>query len=143
MSERSAPIPRSAALTLGQAILGLEVLAALFSTSLVSGLARTGEDGPTQGWIWGIGLGAAALLAVAAGTLGRPWGRVLGWVVQAPMILGGAVSLPVAMVGVVFLGLWIAALRIGGRIDRERAAFRDAPRAAFRDAPPGTSDGAA
>jgi hypothetical protein len=36
------------------------------------------------------------------------------------------ISIPVAAVGVVFLGLWIAALRIGDRIDRERAAFREA-----------------
>jgi hypothetical protein len=128
-------MPRPAALTLGQAILGLEALAALFATSLVSGLARTGAGWPTQGWIWGVGLATAALLLVAAGTLGRPRGRVLGWGVQAPMILAGAVSLPVAMVGTVFLGLWIAALRIGDRIDRERAAYRDAPRPAQRDAP--------
>lgn len=110
MSEGSAPTPRSAALTLGQAILGLEALGALFATSLVSGLVRTGEGRPTQGWIWGVGL---------------------------------VVAVPVAMVGVVLLGLWIGAFRIGDRIDRERAVYHDAPRAAHRVAPRRAGGGAA
>jgi hypothetical protein len=118
--------PRSAALTLGQAILALESLAALFATSLVSGLARVADSSASRGAIWGVGLGVVAALALAAGTLGRPWGRGLGWALQAPMIAAAMISIPVAMVGVVFLGLWIAALRIGDRIDRERAAFREA-----------------
>ena len=117
--------PRSAALTLGQAILVLEALAVLFATSLLSGLARVAEESHSRGAIWGVGLTVIAALAVAAGGLGRPWGRALGWVLQAPMIGAAVVSIPVAAVGVVFLGLWIAALRIGDRIDRERAAFRD------------------
>ena len=130
----AAPPARSAALTLGQAILALQALAALFAASLLSGLAKAGERLPTQGWIWGVGLATAVLLVTAAGTLARPWGRVLGWAVQAPMIAAGVASLPVAVVGVVFLGLWIAALRIGDRIDRERASYRDATRSAHRDA---------
>jgi hypothetical protein len=118
--------PRSAALTLGQAILSLESLAALVATSLVSGLARASEGDASHGTIWGVGLVVVAALALAAGTLRRPRGRVLGWALQAPLIAAGAVSIPVAIVGVVFLGLWIAALRIGDRIDRERAAFHEA-----------------
>jgi hypothetical protein len=117
---------RSAALTLGQAILVLESLAALFGTSLVSGLARVAESGASRGAIWGVGLSVVAALALAAGTLGRPWGRALGWALQAPMIAAAVVSIPVAVVGVVFLGLWIAALRIGDMIDRDRAAFHEA-----------------
>jgi len=130
----AAPPARSAALTLGQAILALQALAALFATSLLSGLSKAGERLPNQGAIWGVGLAVALLLLIAAGTLARAWGRALGWAAQAPMIAGVVVSVPVAVVGGVFLGLWIAALRIGDRIDRERALYREATRAAYRDA---------
>ena len=55
----------------------------------------------------------------------KRWGRWLGWVLQAPLLLAGLVEPAIAIIGLIFLGLWIMALRLGGRIDRERAE-RDA-----------------
>lgn len=129
------PAPRSAALTLCQAILALEALAVLFATAYLAGLSVA--DGPgitTAGPVWGIGLAVAIALVAAAGVQSRRWGRVAGWGLQAPMLLACVVSLPIAIVGVGFVGLWVGALRIGGRIDRERAAHRAGS--------PGAADGA-
>ena len=115
--------PRSAALSLGQGILGLEALAAVFSATYLAGLARSGGLEYSEGTMWGVGLGLAACLIVAAGTLARPWGRTLGWALQVPMLSAAALSVPVAALGFTFVVLWIAALRLGDRIDRERAEF--------------------
>lgn len=136
MSEDLGPAPRSAALTLCQAILALEALAVLFATAYLGGLSIA--DGPgvtTAGPVWGIGLAVAIALVVAAGVQSRRWGRVAGWALQAPMLLACVVSLPIAIVGIGFVALWVGALRIGGRIDRERAAFRVAHLDARSDAP--------
>ena len=71
-----------------------------------------------------IGGGALGLsLVVAAGLQGRPGGAVVGSVLQAPLpVVGLALGQPMLVViGLVFVGLWVIALRLGGRIDRERA----------------------
>jgi hypothetical protein len=72
------------------------------------------------------------MLGYAAGQQKKPWGVWLGWVLQAPLILGFFIDPAITIIGVIFLALWIAALRIGGRIDSERAE-RDAAVAAERD----------
>ncbi|WP_353848722.1 DUF4233 domain-containing protein [Cellulomonas sp.] len=65
---------------------------------------------------------------IAAGMVGRPGGYLVGWVLQGWMV-GAAVVLPrvardvAVLVALVFVGLWVVALRLGGRIDRERAEF--------------------
>ena len=78
------------------------------------------------------------MLGYAAGQQKKPWGKWLGWVLQVPMLLGFLIDPAIAIVGVMFLALWIAALRIGGRIDRERAE-RDEAAAAARAAAQSTS----
>jgi hypothetical protein len=123
---------RSAKLTFTQAILGLEALAALFATLLVVGMSNAGVVKASAGAIWGLGLWLTLMLGYAAGQQKKPWGVWLGWVLQAPLILGFFIDPAITIIGVIFLALWIAALRIGGRIDSERAE-RDAAVAAERD----------
>lgn len=116
--------PRSAALTLGQAILALEAFAVLFAAAyLASTPVTTGAEARTPGPVWGVGATLVVAFVAAAGAQGRPWGRTVGWILQAPMLAAAVVSIPVAVVGLGFVALWLAALRIGDRIDRERAAF--------------------
>ncbi len=84
--------------------------------------------------VFGLGLVAPIVLAVASGALGlsfalaaglvrRPGGYVVGSVLQVPLPLAGLVLGVGSLVaiGVVFGGLWVVALQLGGRIDRERA----------------------
>ena len=123
---------RSAKLTFTQTILGLEALAALFATTFVAGMANAGAVKASAGAIWGLGLWLVLMLGYAAGQQRKPWGVWLGWALQLPLILGFFIDPAIAIIGVIFLALWIAALRIGGRIDRERAE-RDAAVAADRE----------
>ncbi|AEI12622.1 DUF4233 domain-containing protein [Cellulomonas gilvus] len=106
-----------------QTILVLEALCVLFATLVAHGL-RAAEPA----WVWGVGGGLALVMMIAAGMVGRPGGYLVGWVLQGWMV-GAAVVLPrvardvAVLVALVFVGLWVVALRLGGRIDRERAEF--------------------
>lgn len=113
--------PRPATLVFTQAVLALQSLAALFATLLVSGLGKAGTVSVPAGVTWGAGLSLVVLLGYAAGQQKKRWGRWLGWILQLPMLVAAVIDPAIAIIGFMFLGLWIMALRIGGRIDRERA----------------------
>lgn len=66
--------------------------------------------------------GALALaLVLAAGLLRTPGGYVAGSVLQVAVLATGIVVPLMFVVGGIFVVLWVVALRLGGRIDRERA----------------------
>ncbi len=99
-------------------ILSLEVGVVLFAALVLYGL-RLVE--PTV-----LLIGAAALglsLAIAAGLQGRPGGAVVGSVLQVPLPVVGLLvgESMLVVVGLIFVVLWVVALRLGARIDRERA----------------------
>lgn len=119
--EGTARPQRSARLIFTQAVLGLQGVAALFATLLASGLARAGAVDLTQGVIWTGGLGLMVWFFYAAGAQRKSWGVWMGWFLQLPLLLAGIIDPAIAIIGVMFLALWITALRLGGRIDRERA----------------------
>ncbi|MGN8246746.1 DUF4233 domain-containing protein [Cellulomonas soli] len=106
-----------------QTILVLEAFVVLFATLVVRGL-RVHPD-PT---VWAVGGVLVLLLVVAAGWVGRPGGYAAGWVLQgwllaaALLVPAGARDLTVLTV-LVFVGLWVVAVRLGARIDRERAEY--------------------
>ncbi|WP_062377160.1 DUF4233 domain-containing protein [Demequina pelophila] len=112
---------RPARLTLTQSVLALQALGALFAVLVLWGLGRT-DMVDVPAWLtWGGGLGLVVLLAFAAGRQDRRWGTWLGWALQAPMLVAGLIEPTIAIIGAMFLALWVTALRLGGRIDRERA----------------------
>lgn len=112
---------RSALLVFTQATLLLQAFAALFAVLALWGLARAGEVQIAPGALWGLGFGFVALLAFAAGQQGTPRGRFMGWLLQLPMLAAGFVLPAIAVIGVVFLAIWILGVRLGSKIDRERA----------------------
>nr|WP_281372888.1 DUF4233 domain-containing protein [Kineococcus aurantiacus] len=66
--------------------------------------------------------GALLLLClVAAGTLRSRVGYALGWLVQVLLVAGGFVVPIMFVIGLGFAVIWFFALRIGGRVDREKA----------------------
>ncbi|MDN4475735.1 DUF4233 domain-containing protein [Demequina sp. SYSU T00192] len=137
----SARPQRPATLTFCQAVLALQSLAAFFAVLALWGLSRAGETDIPAGLLWGGGLGLVVLLGYAVGQQRKRWGRWLGWALQVPMLLGGFIDSTIAVIGATFLVTWIIGLRLGARIDRERAQ-----RAAAEDAeaPAGdVADGAA
>ncbi|WP_062460630.1 DUF4233 domain-containing protein [Demequina soli] len=122
---------RSATLTFCQAVLGLQALAALFTLLALWGLDRAGEVDIPGAVLWGGGLLLIVGFGYAAGKQATRWGRWLGWALQVPMVLGWFLDSTIGVVGVCFLLTWIVGLRLGTRIDRERAerAAAEAPQA--------------
>ena len=59
---------------------------------------------------------------MCAGLVGRPWGVTVGWVLQACVLLTGLVVPAMLVLGVVFGGLWVAAVHYGRRVDAIKAA---------------------
>lgn len=111
--------PRSARRQFCVAVLSLEVFVVLFAALVVYGLRLA--DPVTLA----VGAGALGLsLALAAGLQGRPGGLVVGSVLQVPLPLAGLwLAMPMlVVVGLLFAALWAAGVRLGGRIDTERAA---------------------
>jgi hypothetical protein len=126
---------RPATLVFTQTTLLLEAFVALFAVLTLWGLARAGHVDVPPAALWGIGFGFVALLGWAAGQQAKPRGRVIGWVLQAPMILAGLILPAIAVIGLVFLAIWITGVRLGAKIDRERAERVAAERAAASEEP--------
>lgn len=107
---------RSPRRTLGATMLVLEALCVFFG-ALVAG--RIGDLG------MGRALGVFGTLAVAllltAGLLRRPVGFVIGWLLQLLVLASGLLLPAMYLVGGAFALLWFAALRVGARVERERA----------------------
>ncbi len=112
---------RPASLVFAQATLALQALAAVFALLTVWGLSRAGQVEVPPGWMWGAGAALVLVLGYAAGQQQKPWGRPLGWLMQAPMICAGLIVPAVSVIGVVFLVVWATGVFLGAKIDRERA----------------------
>ena len=63
------------------------------------------------------------LLFVAAGLIRRPGGFVFGSLMQIAMIAFGFVEPSFFIIGVVLIGLWVAAIVVGRKGEAARAAF--------------------
>jgi Protein of unknown function (DUF4233) len=114
---------RSPRRTLAAATVSLEAFVVFFA-GLVAKDLSTLSSGAALG-IFG-GLAVACLLT--AGVLRRPWGYGFGWLVQAAAIGTGFWVPLMFFLGALFAVLWFVALRLGARIERERAAYA-APKA--------------
>lgn len=109
---------RSARRQFAATILALESLLVVFATLVAFGL-RVAQPA----MIWAAGGTLAVALVVAAGLLRHPGGYLLGSVLQALVLAAGLVVPMMYVIGGVFVVLWVVALRLGGRIDRERAQW--------------------
>jgi uncharacterized membrane protein len=99
--------------------------AILFLQAIVLGLTTPvlvqGDDvSTTQALVIGLGLCVACILV--AGMLRRSWAYYLGWVIQAGALALGFLTPVMIVLGVVFAVLWLTAVRLGGMIDRDKAA---------------------
>lgn len=120
---------RPAVLVFTQAVLLLQAFVALFATLVLWSFARNDLVG-AEWWVVLVG-GLVLMLALfyASGKQSKNWARMLGWALQVPMLAAGLLEPAVAVMGVIFLILWIMALRLGTRIDRERKERDEAAQA--------------
>ncbi len=112
----SAPARRSARHQFAATVLVLEAFVVGFATLVAFGL-RLAEPRV----VWTLGGALVASLVLGAGLLRRPGGYVVGSVLQVAVVGAGVVVPMMAVVGTIFAVLWFTGLRLGGRIDRERA----------------------
>ena len=101
-------------------VLGGEALCIALGALVARGLAATDDTASPTAYLV-VGFGLAALAVVAAGTLRRPWGITLGWLVQALTLLSALVVPLMLVVGIFFLTMWVTCLIQGARIDAEVA----------------------
>lgn len=90
---------------------------------LFAGLVAKDLSSLGAGTALGFGGGLAVACVVVAGLLRSRAGVAAGWVLQALVLVTGFWVPMMFFLGAVFAGLWLTALRVGERIDREKAAF--------------------
>ena len=101
-----------------QTMLVLEAFVVFFATLVAYGL-RVADTAT----VWWVGGSLTVILVVLAGWVGRPGGYVAGSVAQVVVLACGFVVPMMFVVGAVFAAMWVFSLRVGGRIDRERAEW--------------------
>ncbi len=112
---------RPALVVFTQTTLLLESLATFFAMLVTWGLGRASVVDVSTGAVWVAGSALAAAFAFASGRANTRWGRILGWVLHIPLVAGGLWVPAIAFVGLMFLGLYALGVRLGARIDKERA----------------------
>ncbi|SED83227.1 DUF4233 domain-containing protein [Ruania alba] len=111
--------PRPARPLFCTSVLWLEVLLVLFIVLVGYGL-RVAEPA----LILGVGAVMTVLCSVAARMQRTRTGLVLGSIAQVLFLLGGLVIPAMWFIGGIFAVVWIIAVWLGSRIDRERAERR-------------------
>jgi hypothetical protein len=114
---------RSPTRTLSATVLCFEALVVFFGGLVAMQLSDAGR---------GVTLGVPTVLAAAclltAGLLRYQWGFAIGWLLQFAMIATGVLVTAMYFVGIAFMLLWFWGIRLGRRIERDRAAASRARR---------------
>ncbi|WP_336216447.1 DUF4233 domain-containing protein [Nonomuraea sp. LPB2021202275-12-8] len=97
---------------LGASVLGMEAIVAALVTPVA---ISVGGVAPALAVTVGIGL--AVLCVVAAGLLKRPFGYILGSVVQVLAICTGFMVSAMFFLGAIFAALWITAIFVARRVE--------------------------
>lgn len=98
-------------------ILVLEGVLVLFAAVTADGLGAV-----RPGVLWPVAGAMVLVLLVLSRLVTAPGGYVAGSIAQILVLACGLVLPAMYALGGLFLVLWVVALRLGGRIDRERAA---------------------
>ena len=109
-------------------MLQLEAFVVLFAGFALYGLRNSGyEKGPLEfestAALWAVVGVLFVVLLVVARMMGTPVGYLVGSAVQVPVLAMGFLLPMMFVVGGVFVVMWVISIRLGGRIDRERAAY--------------------
>lgn len=116
---------KSSKRALAAIVLSFQAIVIFFATLAAFGLrsADTQSNLPPVEWIWAIGLSFAILAILTPAVLRYRWGYVLGWIVQAALLVSGFWLWGMFVIGTILVGLWIWALIAGGTIDRARQNY--------------------
>jgi len=110
--------PRTLTQKLGSVVLGFEAIVVFLAGLTVYGLKALPETIPPWWGIVGGSVLAVAMIALA-GAIARPGAIVGGWVLQV-LVLAAAFLVPtIALVALIFGGMWAYATIVGARVDRK------------------------
>lgn len=117
---------RGAAESLGAIVLGFESLIAFLAGLVIYGLKAL--PAPIEPW-WGIVAGTvvAALMIATTRVLRHRWGIALGWALQVIVALGALLVPALALVAVIFGGMYGYATIKGAALDRRNAQLAANP----------------
>ena len=106
-------------------ILVLESFVMVFATLVLVGLRNVPDAAPSLplGLLWGLGAAMVVVLMVLSRLVARPGGYLAGSLVQLPVVAAGFLVPMMFVVAAIFVVLWVVALRLGARVDRERADY--------------------
>lgn len=99
-------------------VLVFEALVVVFASLVAKDLSDL-----TTAQAVGGGVVLAVVLALSSGLLGRPGGYWWGSLLQVAVVATGLVVPTMLGLGLLFTGLWVAAVVIGTRIETERAGL--------------------
>ena len=107
---------RSAQASLGQVVLGFELIVVGLASLTIFGL------GALPAWL-ALGGGAAVcvlMLIIIVMMMKYRWAFILGWAVQAIVVLSGFAVTMLFLIGAVFAGIWAFAMTAGARLDSQK-----------------------
>lgn len=115
---------RGAQESLASIVLSFEAVIAFLGGLTIYGLRALPESVPA--W-WGIvaGVVVAALMIVTARLVRHRWGIGLGWALQVLVALGALLVPALALVALIFGGMYAYATIKGGALDRRNARLAD------------------
>jgi len=118
--------PRGAAESLASIVLAFESIIAFLGGLVIYGLRALPE--PIAPW-WGIvaGTTVAVLMIVTTRFLRYSWGVALGWVLQLIVALGAIFVPALALVALIFGGMYAYATIKGAQLDRRNAQLAANP----------------
>lgn len=102
-------------------VLGAEAIVIFFGALVARAVAAAGGDPRAGTYLW-VGSGLAILAVLAAGSLRRPVGVTLGWIVQAATLASALVVPMMLVIGLIFLALWLWCLIRGQQVDTQASA---------------------
>lgn len=105
----------SAILVLEAIVLGLSTLVLVNATHMDKSLGLS------------LGLGLCVLCLLTSGLLRFRWAYSIGWLIQIAAIAMAVKSLTLGFLGLIFMVLWVTAVRLGARIEGDRAAWEADP----------------
>lgn len=112
---------------LGAVVLGSQAPVVLFGAVGARALADASGQAAAATYLW-VGVGLAAACVLVAGLLRTPVGVTLGWLLQVATLLCAFIVPVMAVIGLIFGGLWFVALQQGVRLDDMTEAYlRDHP----------------
>lgn len=110
------PRQRSAQASLGQVVLGFELIVVGLAALTIFGLGALPP-------LLALGGGAVVCLLMLA-TIGLmmkyKWAFILGWAVQAIIVISGFAVTMLFLIGAVFAGIWAYAMTTGAKLDSQK-----------------------